>query len=377
MSPTGSRTAVPDQALLDAARGGDEAAFERLLEPYRGELHVHCYRMLGSLHDTEDAMQEALLRVWRKLDSLADRSALRAWLYRIATNACLDLLARRKRRQLPVSYAPAADPNEPPGDPVAEVNWLEPYPDEALGVPDGRAAPDATYEEREAVELAFIAAMQHLPARQRAVLILREVLGFSAKEVGETLETSVPSVNSALQRARKTIEEKIPEPSQQLTLRALGDRRMKEIVDEYMAALGGGDVNRVVSMLTEDMAWAMPPLASWYGGPRGGLAEIEVFLRNGPLSGEWQWRHRPSTANGQLAVGTYTWYEPEGAFMPFSLDVITLAGEEISDVTAFVVRVADSEDGYARWPEYPPSPELVHSVFERRGLPTRVEGNST
>ena len=181
-----------------------------MIAPYRGELHAHCYRMLGSLHDTEDAMQEALLRVWRNLDSLADRAALRAWLYRIATNACLDLIGRRKRRVLPIEYAPAADPKQPPGEPVAEGAWIEPYPDETLGVEDGHAAPDADYEQREAVELAFVAAMQHLPARQRAVLILRDVLGFSAKEVGETLETRVPSVNSALQRARKTVEDSDP-----------------------------------------------------------------------------------------------------------------------------------------------------------------------
>jgi RNA polymerase sigma-70 factor (ECF subfamily) len=371
VTTTGPNTEVPDQDLLDAARRGDEAAFERLLAPYRGELHAHCYRMLGSLHDTEDAMQEALLRVWRNLDSLADRSALRAWLYRIATNASLDLIARRKRRLLPVEYAPAADPNGPPGEPVAESAWIEPYPDEALGVEDGRAAPDADYERREAVELAFVAAMQQLPASQRAVLILREVLGFSAKEVGETLETSVPSVNSALQRARKTVEERMPERSQLTTLRALGDRRMREIVEDYMEAMRGGDVERVVSMLTEDVAWSMPPLASWYGG----IEEVEVFLRRGPLSGDWRWQHRPTTANGQLAVGTYTWVEPERAHLPFSLDVLTLEGERIKEVTAFVVRVADTPDGYSRWPEYATAPDLVHSVFERFGLPGRLDGD--
>ena len=360
-------------ALYSQARAGDEAAFERLIAPHRGELHAHCYRMLGSLHDTEDAMQEAMLRVWRNLDSLADPTALRAWLYRIATNASLDLIARRKRRLLPVGYGPAADPTQPPGEPVTEGVWIEPYPDEEIGVEDGRAAPDADYEQREALELAFVAAMQHLPARQRAVLILREVLGFSAKEVGETLETSVPSVNSALQRARKTVDEKLPERSQQLTLRALGDRKMREIVEEYMAALRGGDVSRVVSMLTEDMAWSMPPLASWYGGPVGGLAEIEVFLRNGPLSGQWDWRHLPTVANGQLAVGTYTWLDAERAYLPFSLDVLTLERERIRDVTAFVVRPADTSDGYAAWPERPPLPELVHQVFERFGLPGRID----
>jgi RNA polymerase sigma-70 factor (ECF subfamily) len=361
---------MSESALLDAARGGDEAAFERLVEPHRRELHAHCYRMLGSLHDAEDALQDALLRVWRNLDSLQDRGALRAWLYRIATNASLDVVARRRKRVLPLDYAPAADPNQPPGQPVAEQVWLEPYPDEALAVEDGYASPDASYEQREALELAFVAAMQELPARQRAVLILREVLGFSAKEVGETLETSVPSVNSALQRARKTVDERLPDRSQRATLRALGDARMREIVEDYMEAMRGGDVNRVVSMLAaEDAAWSMPPLASWYGG----LEEIEVFLRRGPLSGEWQWRHCPAVANGQLAVGTYTWIESEKTHVPFSLDVLTLEGERIKEVTAFVVRPASTPDGYSRWPDRAADPGRVEAVFERFGLPDHVD----
>ncbi|HEU5106387.1 MAG TPA: sigma-70 family RNA polymerase sigma factor [Solirubrobacterales bacterium] len=285
----------------------NEAEFEQLVAPYRGELHAHCYRMLGSLHDTEEAMQETMLRVWRGLGRFEGRSSLRSWLYRIATNTCLDIIGRRKRRLLPEEYGPKADPQAPPGEPVAEAVWIEPYPDELLEVEDGYASPDASYEEREAVELAFVAAMQHLPPRQRAVLILREVLGFSAKEVGETLETSVPSVNSALQRARKIVEERLPERSQQVTLRSLGDARMKEIVESYMEAMRGGDVQRVVSMLSDDVAWSMPPLASWYGG----IDEVEVFLRTKPMSGEWRWRHRPTIANGQLAVGTYTWMEQE------------------------------------------------------------------
>jgi RNA polymerase sigma-70 factor (ECF subfamily) len=355
--------------ILAAAQAGDEGAFERLVEPHRRELHAHCYRMLGSLHDAEEALQEAMLRVWRGLGGVRDGSALRAWLYKIATNASLDLLARRRRRILPAEYAAPADPNQPPGEPVAEQVWLEPYPDEALAVEDGYASPDAGYERREAVELAFIAAIQHLPARQRAVLILREVLGFSAKEVGETLDTSVPSVNSALQRARKTIEERMPERSQQLTLRALGEARMREIVEGYMEAMRGGDVNRVVSMLTEDVAWSMPPLASWYGG----IESVAVFLRRGPLSGDWRWRHAPGRANGQLAVGTYTWIEAERSHLPFSLDVLTLEGERIKEVTAFVVRVSEVPDGYSRWPDFATDPERVQSVFERFGLPGRID----
>jgi RNA polymerase sigma-70 factor, ECF subfamily len=355
--------------VLEAARRGDEAAFERLVGPYRRELHAHCYRMLGSLHDTEDAMQEAMLRVWRGLDGFKDRQSLRAWLYRIATNTSLDLIGRRKRRLLPYDYAPAADPHQPPGAPVAEAAWIEPYPDEALGIEDVHASPEARYEQREALELAFVAALQHLPPRQRAVLILREVLGFSAKEVGETLETSVPSVNSALQRARQTVDERMPERSQQMTLRSLGDARMREIVEEYMEAMRRGEVSRVVSMLTEDAAWSMPPLASWYRGHD----ELEVFLRNGPLSGEWRWRHLPAVANGQLASAAYCWLEEEGAHIPFALDVITLEGEKIAEITAFVVRPADSPDGYSRWPRFAVDPERVESVFRRFGLPDRLD----
>ncbi|MGV1049433.1 MAG: sigma-70 family RNA polymerase sigma factor [Solirubrobacterales bacterium] len=351
----------------------DEAAFERLVGPHRRELHAHCYRMLGSLHDAEEAMQEAMLRAWRNLDKLADRGSLRAWLYKIATNASLDMIERRKRRLLPLDYTGRADPELPPGEPVAETVWIEPYPDETLAVEDGYASPEASYEEREAVELAFVAALQHLPPRQRAVLILREVLGFSAQEVGETLETTVPSVNSALQRARKTVDERMPERSQQVTLRSLGEARMREIVEDYMEAMRSGDVNRVVSMLTADVAWSMPPLASWYGGAGGGIEEVEAFLRNGPLNGEWRWRHHPGSANGQLAVGTYTWIEARQTHLPFSLDVLTMEGKRISDVTAFVVRLAEVPDGYSRWPDYEPDPRLVESVFRRFGLPDQID----
>jgi RNA polymerase sigma-70 factor (ECF subfamily) len=217
-------------ALLETARRGDEEAYRRLVEPHRTELHAHCYRMLGSVHDAEDALQDALVRAWRGLPKFEGRSSLRSWLYRIATNTCLDLVERRPKRVLPVDYEPA-DPHEGPGEPITESVWVEPYPDERLGLEDGLAAPEAQYEQREGVELAFIAALQHLPANQRAVLILREVLGFSAQETAETLETTVASVNSALQRARKAVDERLPEQTQQATLRALGDERLSEIVE--------------------------------------------------------------------------------------------------------------------------------------------------
>src|ERR671933_30196 len=235
-------TAERERQVLEAARGGDESAYARLVEPYRPELHAHCYRMLGSVHDAEDAMQEAMLRAWRGLPRFEGRSSLRSWLYTIATNACLNAIAKRPKRVLPIDYAPASDPHTPPGEPVVESVFVEPYPDELLGIEDGYAAPEASYEQREAVELAFVAALQHLPPNQRAVLILREVLGFSAQETAETLDTTTASVNSALQRARATIEERTPEQSQQATLRQLGDDQLQEIVERYIEAWERNDV---------------------------------------------------------------------------------------------------------------------------------------
>jgi len=232
-----------ERELLAAARGGDERAFQRLVEPRHGELHAHCYRMLGSVHDAEDALQEALLRAWRGMRRFEGKSSLRSWLYRIATNTCLDAIGRRPKRVLPIDYGPGADPHDSPGEPLVESVWIEPYPDELLRAADDFASPEASYEQRESVELAFVAALQHLPARQRAVLILRTVLGFSAREVADSLETSVASVNSTLQRARKTVDERLPERSQQATLRAVGDARLGEIVEDYMHAMQQGDVD--------------------------------------------------------------------------------------------------------------------------------------
>src|SRR5437773_8700139 len=202
-----------ERELLEAARGGDESAYSRLVEPHRTKLHAHCYTMLGSVHDAEDALQETLLRAWRGLSRFEGRSSLRSWLYTIATNTSLNLIEKRPKRVLPIDYGPPADPHEGPGEPIVESVWIEPYPDEALGLRDGYASPDARYEQREAVELAFVAALQHLPANQRAVLIMREVLGFSARETSEMLSTSVASVNSALQRARKSVEARTGEQS--------------------------------------------------------------------------------------------------------------------------------------------------------------------
>jgi RNA polymerase sigma-70 factor (ECF subfamily) len=370
-----TRSAAPklqERELLEAARDGDEDAFRGLLEPYRGELHAHCYRMLGSVHDAEDALQDASLRAWRGLPRFEGRSSLRSWLYTIATNTCLNQIARRPKRVLPLDYGPAADPHfAPPGEPVVESVWVEPYPDERLGLEDGPASPEARYEQRESVELAFTAALQHLPATQRAVLILREVLGFSAREVADSLETTPASVNSALQRARKTVDERMPEQSQQATLRALGDQRVRDVVEGYMDAMGRGDVDRVVAMLAEDAAWSMPPLASWYRGHDA----IAAFLARAPLSGAWQWRHLPAHVSGQAAIGSYSREKDTGAYLPFALDVLTLGGGgQIVEVTSFITRALRGEDPeyYARFPDQALDPVQL-AAFERFGLPGRLD----
>jgi len=357
--------------LLEAARRGDQDAYGRLLEPHRGELHAHCYRMLGSMHDAEDALQDASLRAWRGLARFEGRSSLRSWLYTIATNTCLDAIDRRPKRVLPIDYGPATDPHYGLGMPLVESVWADPYPDEGLGLQDGFASPEARYEQRESVELAFTAALQHLPATQRAVLILREVLGFSAREVAEALETTIASVNSALQRARKTVDERLPEQSQQATLRALGDDGLRGVVDGYMDAMARGDVDAVVAMLAEDAAWSMPPLAAWFTGREA----LTGFLRFGPLSGDWHWRHLPARASGQAAVGSYCWYAEEEAYRPFALDVLTLRGAKIKDITSFITRSTQSSDpdAYTRFPEQPMDPGKLRDYFERFGLPARLD----
>jgi RNA polymerase sigma-70 factor (ECF subfamily) len=361
---------MQERELLEAARGGDEDAYSRLVEPHRAELHAHCYRMLGSVHDAEDALQDALLRAWRGLPRFEGRSSLRSWLYRIATNTCLDVIARRPKRVLPIDYGPPTDPHDGPQAPLAESVWIDPYPDEHIGVEDGYAAPEARYEQREAVELAFIAALQHLPANQRAVLILREVLGFSAKEVAESLETTVASVNSALQRARKAVEERLPDQSQQATLRALGDNGLREVVDGYVDAWDRGDIDGVVAMLTDDAAFAMPPAPSWHRGREA----LTTFLGVGPLSGDWRWRHIFVRASGQPALAFYSWDESEGAYLPFALNVLTIRGQRISDITAFIARSTESRDPetYRRWPEEPLVREKFVGYFERFDLPERL-----
>src|SRR6266516_6649325 len=325
-------TVLPrERELLNAAQTGDRGAFGQLVAPYRRELQAHCYRMLGSYADAEDALQDTLLRAWRALARFEGRSSLRSWLYRIATNTCLRAIERRPKRVLPIDYAPAADPHDGLADPTSELTWLEPYPDVKLGL-GGPAGPEARYEQREAVELAFIAALQHLPARQRAVLILRDVLGFSARETADVLETTPVSIDSALQRAHKTVDDRLPSHSQQQSLRLLGDEQLGELVERYITAWEQNDVDAVVSMLAEDARIVMPPLPSWYSG----RDQVAAFLRHYPLNGVRRWTMVATSANGQPAFATYEWNEQTGAFTPHSISVLTLRGGQIEEIMAFL-----------------------------------------
>jgi RNA polymerase sigma-70 factor (ECF subfamily) len=352
---------MPENELLEAARSGDEDAFRHLVEPHRRELHAHCYRMLGSVHDAEDALQDAMLRAWRGLPRFEGRSSPRTWLYRIATNTCLDMAARRPSRVLPIDHAPAAGNGEAPGEPLVESVFLEAYPDERLGLEEGPAGPETLYERRESLELAFVAALQHLPANQRAALILREVLGFSAREAAETLDTTVASINSALQRARRAVDERLPDESQQATLRALGDDRLQELVTAYTDAMERADVEAVVALLTEDAAWSMPPIPTWYRG----RAAIEGFLAGHALT--VRWRHLPARANGHAAVGCYAWDASSGRYVGSVLDVLTVRGDRIAGITAFA-----TPEVFRRLGSGGAAPLVPSEIFPRFGLPERL-----
>ena len=272
---------------------------------------------------------------------------------------------------LPVDYGPPIDPHDGPGEPLVESVWVEPYPDETLGLEDGYAAPEARYEQREAVELAFIAALQHLPANQRAALILREVLGFSAKEVAETLETSTASVNSALQRARKTVDERTPEQSQQATLRSLGDDGMREVVQGYVDAWDRGDVDAVVAMLDRRRLLLDAAAPSWYGGHE----QLTEFLGVGPLSGDWRWRHRPRPR--QRAAGARLLLLGRGGGRPTSRSRSTCSPSRAADQRRHRLHLPGHRlSRPRRLPALAGGadrPERFVDFFERFGLPERLD----
>jgi RNA polymerase sigma-70 factor, ECF subfamily len=336
-SNAGALAEVDESTLLPALRAGDEQAFQRLTDRYRRELLVHCYRMLGSFHDAEDVLQETLLRAWRGLESFEGRSALRPWLYRIATNVCLDAIASRRRRALPNGTNPASDAGAPLPGPISEPLWIEPMPDTLI---DLRPAvnPEAHYDARESVTLAFLATLQTLPGRQRAALILREVLGWRAAEVADLLETSVAAVNSALHRARVSMK----------GYRA--DRRSGEasgadseqtaaLLSRYVDAWHAADAAGLVALLREDALITMPPLPLWYQG----RVAIRWFFETQLFAGEAAARFRlvATAANGSPAFATYQ-RDESGVYRLGALQVLTLDGTQVAEIHDFLA-VGDRE----------------------------------
>jgi RNA polymerase sigma-70 factor (ECF subfamily) len=322
----GDGSAAAETELLSLAQRGDADAFGRLVDPYRRPLHAHCYRMLGSLQDAEDALQETLLAAWRGLAGFEGRSSLQSWLYRIATNAALRLAERRPQRLLtPDRFPPSTDVHEL-GDPMLDVAWLEPYPDRIAG---DETDPEARQLQREDVELAFVAALQHLPANQRAVLLLREVLKFSAAEVAEALDTSVASVNSALQRARKTVDERVTVPNQHDELEALGEDGQRRLVSAFMTAWDRADVAGLLALLAEDVRFSMPPLPAWFQGHD----DVGRFLAE--RASRFSWRMHPIWANGQLAIVHYQ-SEGDAPYRPGAINILTVRDGRIVAMNAFL-----------------------------------------
>ena len=326
-----ARDAVELRLLGDARRGG-AAAFERLVERHRRELYAHCYRMLGLVQDAEDALQESLLAAWRGLGGFEGRSSLRAWLFRVTTNACLRLSARRPRRMLSFDHAPARSGTGELGEPVPGPVWIEPWPDVASGGDDGTdpSDPEAAYVRRESVELAFVAALQHLPGTQRAVLLLREVLGFSAAEAAAILDATPAAVNSALQRARATVDQRVPRRSQQAELAAVGPNGHRALVEAFVAAWERADVPALLELLAEDARFTMPPLPAWFEG----RTDVGRFFAERVFATAW--RLVPIRANGQPGFACYQQDPEDRRFRLGAINVLSLRDGRIAWIAGFV-----------------------------------------
>jgi RNA polymerase sigma-70 factor (ECF subfamily) len=323
--------------------------FEAAVERHRREIQVHCYRMLGSLSDAEDLTQETFLRAWKGRAGFEGRASVRTWLYRIATNACLDVLARRPRRVLPDQLGPSGEPDGPLA--AADLPWLEPYPDRLLDAP----TPDSVVVERETLELAFLAAVQYLPPRQRAVLVLRDVLGWSAKDTAESLETSVASANSALQRARATLRERLPARRADWTA---GAPKAEEaaLLKRFIAAYEEGDPSAVARLLHEDAQAVMPPYSLWFG-TRGAIIRA-LSLSMDPASPSCLGRFRmvPTQANRQPAVATYLRRAGETDYRWFGVTLLTIDQGLVTAMAAFESATA--------------APWGLPEVWPRTGIPT-------
>ncbi len=308
-----------------------ETDFAALTEQHRREIQVHCYRMTGSYDDAEDLVQEAFLRAWRARDGFQGRASARTWLYRIATNACLDFQRRTARR--PQRYEPVPGMRHGSGEPPGRVTWLQPYPDDELPVVEGEQ-PESAAVSRETLELVFLAAIQHLPARQRAALILRDVLGLTAAETAEALETTVASVNSALQRARPTLREHLPRQRADWTATEPTESQ-RAVLKRYMAAAEHLDFDAMAGVLAEDVVLTMPPNPFWFVGRDALLDFIRVSLDPGSPMFLGHWRHLPARANGQLAAGGYVRRPGTNVYRAQVLDVLRLEGDRIVEITSF------------------------------------------
>ncbi len=316
--------------LMTRARAGDGEAFRELTEPYHRELHVHCYRMLGSFQDAEDVLQDVLLAAWQGLGGFEGRASIRTWLYRVATNRCLNALraaSRRPPREWDISGG--IEPPEPTR--LGEVVWLEPYPDALLeGALGARLGPEARYEQTEAISLAFVTALQLLPARQRAVLILREVLGYHAEEVAGMLDSTVESVNSALKRARAGLDRRLPRAGERTPPPMPGSPAEQALVARFVRAYESGDVDALVALLTDDVLISMPPVPLEYQG----LDAVARFYASVMRPGRG-YDLVPTRANGQLAFGAYRGKPSGGIRRGAGLLVLTLCGDRISALTRF------------------------------------------
>ena len=315
-----------EQQLVSAATAGDEGAFTQLVERHRSELQVHAYRMLGSLEDAQDALQEAFLRAWRSRETYDGRATFRAWLYRITTNACLRILERRPRRVVPYEAGPAAEPGTRPVPPT-DLPWLQPYPDLLL---DERPEPEDAVVARETIELAFLAAIQHLPPRQRAVLILRDALDWPADDTAALLDMSVAAVNSALQRARATMQEQLPAARLEWTTAADAEDAERSLLEQYVEAFERHDDRRLVALLREDVRLAMPPHPTWYDG-REAVAAFLAGVAFAP--GAAAHRFVPTRANRQPAFGVYRGVGADAR--PFAINVVEIEAGRIVEMHFF------------------------------------------
>jgi RNA polymerase sigma-70 factor (TIGR02960 family) len=324
-------TLPADQQWLPQARAGDAGAFDRLVAPYRRRLHTHCYRMLGSPHDADDALQETLLAAWRGMGSFEGRSAFGTWLHQISTHACLRLIAKRPRRIQSPEHGPAFDTTDDLGQMVTGPVWLEPFPDDEAPWQGGSHEDPAEWlARREHVELAYIAALQRLPGAQRAVLLLRQVLGYSAAETAEMLGTTVSAANSALQRAQKTMKDKLPTVSQAAELRSTGEQGLDQLLRDFVNAWESRNVEALVRLFTEDVRFTMPPLPAWFDG----LAFVEKFIAERVFATPW--RLVPMWANGQPGFACHMKAEGDDTFRLGAILLLNLRAGRVAGLHSFL-----------------------------------------